>query len=198
MSFKKEGFTPATLEFTTSRVTLNLLVLFNPADTWPVGMLKVSFVSGSGEYLHCHMLNLSFDVENTPLLRRVLVVNLENSQAAHYWFACFHKVHISLYIVLISLRVNNQMQTYHLYLTHTHFLYLGHWCLILRTNQACHKWIAGAMQVREAVFASGAGGTSVAFSTNTEFCRISKERRVSLFTDSHGCSPQGGENTKVW
>lgn len=60
MSFKKEGFTPATLEFTTSRVTLNLLVLFNPADTWPVGMLKVSFVSGNSEYLHCHMLHLSF------------------------------------------------------------------------------------------------------------------------------------------
>lgn len=83
MSFKKEGFTPVTLEFTTSRVTLNLLLLFNPADTWPVGMLKVSFVAGSSEYLHCHVLNVSFGVGNTLLLMRDLV-NLQKSQAAHY------------------------------------------------------------------------------------------------------------------
>lgn len=82
MSFKKEGFTPVTLEFTAYRVTLSLLVLCNPADTWPVGMLKVSSVSGRGEYLHCH--NVSFGVGNTPLLSRFLVGNLQNSQVARY------------------------------------------------------------------------------------------------------------------
>lgn len=53
-------------------MTLNLLVLFNPADIWAVGMLKVSFVAGSSEYLHCHRLNVGFGVGNTPLLRRVV------------------------------------------------------------------------------------------------------------------------------